>query len=324
MIQPKMNLRVLLILSLFLIAFHSPAQSKYARIDSRASSVKTFKNLGDLSTKLTFGYKTDLEKVRSIFYWITQNILYDRKEYRSDSINSYYTRIRAYLEENKIAYTDSLYNKLVLDTVMRKKAAICDGYARLFKTLCNKSGIKSEMINGMGKNSVNNLNTFVSNHSWNNVLINEKWYLLDACWATEFDTLTKKIYPQIDEFYFLSDPKYFSYSHYPDDKKYLYHSNPFTKQQFSSLPLVYSHFFDSGFDNFSPLNGIISKPKNNKITISIGKVFAEKVNEFESQELSLKKTEIRYQLEQKIDSTAESVIIYYRSKGILEYALKKD
>ena len=319
-----MNTRFLLTACLFLIVFNSVSQSKYIRIDSRASTVKTFKNLEDLSTKLTFGYKTDLEKVRSIFYWITQNITYDYAQYRSDSINSYYTRIKAYLEEAKTGYTDSLYNRLILDTVLKRKAAICDGYARLFKTLCNKSKIKSEMISGMGKNSLNTINTYVSNHSWNNVFLNEKWYLLDACWATEFDTLTKKINPKIDEFYFLSDPKYFSYSHYPDDKKYLYYSNPISKQQFSSLPLVYSHFFDSGFDNFIPLNGILAKPKNNKITISIGKVFSEKVNDFESQELSLKKTEIRYQLEQKTDSASTSVIIYYKSKGILEYALKKD
>jgi transglutaminase-like putative cysteine protease len=50
--------------------------------------------------------------------------------------------------------------------------AVCEGYARAFKYLCDKVGIPCELVNGYAD----------VEHMWNVVSINGEWYQLDATW----------------------------------------------------------------------------------------------------------------------------------------------
>lgn len=298
------------------------AQNKFSAIDSKARSVKTFKNAKDLSQKLTSGCKTDLEKTRSIYYWISENIKYDTEEFHKDSINSYYTRLRQILVNVDDNYNKELYNSRIVDTVLKKKKAICDGYARLFKTLCAFVNIKAEIIAGMGKNSTVDIGVYTSDHAWNSVFIKDKWFLLDACWASgTCDSGTTTFTKQRNDFYFLTEPKYFSYSHFPDNKAYFYYPNPISKQQFMWLPVVYPAFFKHGFESFTPLNGLARYRKNGKIPITIAKSAKDNSRKFQSSDsLFFKATETNYLLEQKIsDPSKRSFTVYYNSEAILEY-----
>jgi len=289
-----------------------------------AKAVNSFKDVQDLSKKLTTKFPEEFDKVKSIFYWITQYIIYDVNEFHADSAHSYYNIIK-YKQE--VYGNDSLYNLRILDTVLRKQAAICDGYARLFKTLCSFAGMKSEMIVGMGKTDIDDLEKYDSNHAWNSVKVNDKWYLLDACWGSgNSNDSTTKFTKERDEFYFMSDPKYFSYTHFPDDKKYFYHSNPFSKQQFINLPVVYSNFFYAGFDSFTPLNGTIDSKKNGKIQITVSKTDYKANNNFSGNlPVTSKKTETRYNIENELTNVAEpSFILYHKLKAIIKYKIKKE
>ena len=70
--------------------------------------------------------------------------------------------------------------------VLKRKQTVCAGYARLFKTLCDFAGIKSEIITGYAKTNLMSSRQFKCNHNWNAVLIDSNWYLLDATWASGY------------------------------------------------------------------------------------------------------------------------------------------
>src|SRR4051812_9012973 len=94
-----------------------------------------------LARYLTAGYQTDADKVYAIFTWITDNIEYNVKRYRN---------ISAYQQSTPDDDTGALKpldERIAID-VLKKRRAFCDGYARLFKTLCDYAGIRSEIVTG--------------------------------------------------------------------------------------------------------------------------------------------------------------------------------
>jgi len=312
-------------LFLFSIFLHSvlSSQNQFKKVAAHSKSVNKFQNVRDLSLKLTSKFPVEIDKVRSIFFWITEYIIYDVNEYHADSAHSYYNAIK-YKQED-VSGNDSLYNLRVLDSVLRKQAAICDGYARLFKTLCTYSGLRSELIVGMGKTDIDDIEKYDSNHAWNSVQIDKKWYLLDACWGSgSCDDSVFKFTKKLDEFYFLTEAKNFSYTHFPDDKKYFYYANPFTKQQFINLPLVYPDFFYSGFDSFSPTYGILDVKKTGKIQISVSKSDPKINYDFSgSVPVNVKRNEIKYYIEnESVGSEEKSFTLSHKYKAIIKYKIK--
>src|SRR6185436_9156125 len=100
-------------------------------------------------------------------------------------------------------------NERVAIEVMKKRTALCDGYARLFKTLCDHAGIPAAIIQGYAKGGGRNLR-FGVNHYWNAVFFDNEWHLLDATWASGYmnwrgDEFTKDYEPA----YFLAAPENF-------------------------------------------------------------------------------------------------------------------
>ncbi len=124
------------------------------KIDNFSISVGTMP-LKQLAETLTKTWKTDAEKVRSIFKWMDYNLKYDYEGLRTRN----YT-----INPNQI---------------LIKKATICSGYAELFSAMCNAVGIKNEIIIGEAKVSPNNFGS----HAWNAVCIDKKWYLIDVTWG---------------------------------------------------------------------------------------------------------------------------------------------
>ena len=101
-----------------------------------------------LAQKLTSSYATDLEKLRAIFRWITENISYRTKNLVSTR------RGMKYMIEEEDTLSQSLNERIAVD-VLKKREAVCDGYARLFKTLCDHAGLRSEIITGYPRSTVN-------------------------------------------------------------------------------------------------------------------------------------------------------------------------
>ena len=69
-------------------------------------------------------------------------------------------------------------------SVLRRRKAKCAGYANLFHEICNRADIVCEIVGGyargLGWSPEDNVKE--RNHSWNMVLINGEWYLVDCTW----------------------------------------------------------------------------------------------------------------------------------------------
>ena len=56
-------------------------------------------------------------------------------------------------------------------------SAVCEGYARAFSLLCDRSGIENALVYGTADDG-----TGVQNHAWNQVRVNGEWYNIDVTW----------------------------------------------------------------------------------------------------------------------------------------------
>lgn len=149
-------------------------------------SISRAQPLSEIANNIQQNNSNDSLRVAATFQWITDNISYDTQAFKK--------------EEKRI-------NKNVGDVLKRRKA-VCHGYAQLFHALCQKMEIPSAMVDGYTKIRDASEKTFDDiDHAWNAVQINDKWYLLDATWADE----DKDIYEE----WFLTKPEVFIETHYP-------------------------------------------------------------------------------------------------------------
>jgi len=237
-----------------LLVFFSKAQGRavsFSHIDWAVQNIDA-STPEALSQQLTAPYTTDLEKVRSIFRWITEHI-------------AYATRPRMNVSRSALHYSppsmDSLLalksvDEIVAYTVLQQRTALCNGYARLFKTLCDYAGIRTELVTGYARDGWSNYK-FRSNHTWNAVYVDSAWHLVDATWASGFISFSNEFVKQYDDTYFFPDPAQFIYTHYPEDLKWSLLSNPPTLREFYQAPFRLMPFIKYGIDSYAPTTGVI-------------------------------------------------------------------
>ena len=217
-----------------------------------------------LAQQLTADCTTDLQKVRAIFQWITDNIAYRTKEPVSRKRKSRFTE-----EETDDTTLLKPLDERVAEIVLANKVAVCDGYARLFKTLCNYAGLQAEVITGYGKTELHKIHQrFRNNHSWNAVMIDSVWQLLDVTWASGYiNWQGDRFIRQLDEQYFLSPPEVFIREHYPDDLRWSLIDNPPLMAEFRLSPFKQKSFIKYNIISYKPAKGIIEANVNDTIQI---------------------------------------------------------
>jgi transglutaminase/protease-like cytokinesis protein 3 len=206
-----------------------------------------------LSKKLTSGHKTEVEKVRSIFLWITGNISYHT---RSVIPNRKKKQGEFVFEEEDSSATLLPLAEHVAGIVLKRGTAVCDGYTKLFKSLCDHAGITSEIIMGYARTNFGNNPKFRTNHSWNAVYVDSSWHLLDVTWASGF-VYGNMFVRYFDDNYFFTPPRYFIRDHYPEDLKWtLLNDPPLPKEQWAS-PFLFTEYIRQKMVSFSPSKGIM-------------------------------------------------------------------
>lgn len=96
--------------------------------------------------------KNDYYKIMNAHNWIIENLEYNLEE------SNHNANIYGALHDNKV---------------------VCEGYARLFKSLMDKMNIPCIFVSGVGKNLENGSS---EDHAWNYVFLKGKWYAVDATW----------------------------------------------------------------------------------------------------------------------------------------------
>ena len=227
---------------------------------------------GSLAKQLTVSCKTELEKVTAIFRWITENIAY--KINSNNKKPSFGGKASGNdVNRNEVLDDGPLkpLQERVAETVLQHREAICDGYARLFTTLCENAGIRSVVIMGYAKTVTNRpVRRFAVNHYWNAVMINEKWHLLDATWASGYISVNgEEFIRDYDEKYFLSAPEIFIQDHYPDDARWTLLPDSNIPPEFHRSPFKQKSFVKYQFKSFYPAVGIIETFVGDTIRLSL-------------------------------------------------------
>ena len=257
-------MKLLLAILIFLpLRFYSQlGQTNFYAIDSKVESIPVSK-ADELAKQLASLGKTDREKVRAIFRWITEHIDYNvlpvgrgkKKPY------SFYNE-----PDDSSAALPSL-DERVAAKVLNTGIAFCDGYSRLFKTLCDHAGIKAEVIYGYAR--TNNNRRFAVNHTWNSVFIDSTWYLLDVTWASGFITYGNEYVHQYNDLYFLTSPGEFIRDHYPEDAQWTLLKDPPVYREFAQSPFRYSGYVKAGVSSYFPAKGVIEVAVGDTIAIEL-------------------------------------------------------
>jgi hypothetical protein len=248
-------------LSIWLLLLTGPVFSQdrspdYSYIDRKLSSISS-NDPAILSKQLTIPYQSEKEKVRAIFRWITEHIEYSKKP--SVPKRKPKNPVAYSLEEPDDTAALPPLTERIATKVLQDRRAVCEGYARLFKSLCDHAGIRSEIITGYANSNAGfGSARFRSNHSWNAVYIDSAWHLLDVTWASGVILFpTGEFLKLYDDYYFLTAPEKFIKHHYPDDLRWTlldetpliseFRSGPFRQRSFVKYPIV----------NYTPGIGII-------------------------------------------------------------------
>ena len=123
------------------------------------------------------------------------------------------------------------------------------GISTLFNTICSYLEVESGSIYGSYK--------FIEigiyknyNYTWNYVLINGSYYLIDAIMDNFLDYGESYIFHK--DLFFGTNPEIFIRSHFPEKTKWQLLSEPYTREQFYSLAFLEPTFYIYGFKTISP------------------------------------------------------------------------
>jgi hypothetical protein len=239
-----------LFLFLFVTLACSAFSQNYWHIDNRAASVEAAMP-DELARKLTAPYKTDIEKFRAIFSWVAAHI-----EYKVSRPAFAIARNRSNKQKPDTTWESRSLDERVAYNVLKNRFAVCDGYARLLKTLCDYAGISCNVIYGYAKSGDKNDKIFSTNHTWNAVYIDSAWRLADVTWASGYvSSFTNEYVRKYDDYYFLTRPKDFILTHYPEDPRWTLLDKTPVLREFDRAPFRLKAFHKTHIVSYTPSTG---------------------------------------------------------------------
>ena len=253
-----MKLSVLVVF-LFQIVY----SQNYSTVDNLVSKYPSrFDSLDNLANKINIDFQSDELKVRALFIWLVKNMKYNvnYSHHKSLEMNVFYSEYqkKRFLSQRRKSKITSIWKSMHGD---------CSDFTYIFEELCKLINVECVTIKGISKNNVDLIGTdiFLKNHAWNGVKINNEWKLIDLAWASGYDT---NLFPinKTNDFYFFPNPQELSNTHFPVDKKWQLIEEPIDKNEFLNSPLLFSHYFDLGYELEDNQTGCL-KIKNKTIEL---------------------------------------------------------
>jgi transglutaminase-like putative cysteine protease len=262
-------------ISVLLFACSSaPQERKSSSASGLPSKAVSSSNTGQKSPNtaipLEKGYEAAYQYRTNIPDKLMKNLPRSIEAYRTSNPEEYVRQIAAYIIENSNSDFDKvkkahdwvalhinyhasafLANKIPdqsLANVITTGLAVCEGYATVFKALCDEIGIPCVVIHGYGRGIGSapfaDENPSDSNHAWNKVQINGSWYLIDTTW--DAGNLKGKSYePSYTTDYLFLKPEHFIFKHFPANTQDQLLDNPVSASQYPNLAPLRPRFFDT-------------------------------------------------------------------------------
>jgi hypothetical protein len=178
-------------------------------------------SLDKLAKYLAEPCKTDREKARVVYRWVTDRIEYDIKGLMTGKPPSFKA-----------------------DAVLKNRKAICEGYATLYADLATRVGVKSDKVSGLAKFQYDPPGADLK-HTWNVVLIDKQWKLVDPTFGAGIVS-GDKFKKRFRELFFLTPPETLALTHFPYVAKWQLVKKPLTVQQFMKQPSVSIELLELG------------------------------------------------------------------------------
>jgi len=203
------------LIALIIAVLDVSAQKRYSAIDAKIMEMlqTASRNPEKAATYIRENFASDEDKVRAVFFWISQTFAYDVTEINKNKF---------YDNENQI-----------IKEITTSGKGVCYHFATLYSYICNKAGVKTYVVDGY--TSQNGKLDQVS-HAWNVSFINNKWQLTDPTWGTGY-ARDGKFVRALNNFYFLTNPNEFIKTHCPFDPMW----------QLLSKPMSYYNFEHNNF-----------------------------------------------------------------------------
>lgn len=237
-----------LLVLLLLLAVPACGQTAcdYTTVDTHALTApdSSASSIASLSSYLTQDARSDREKARAIYRWITENIAYDI----------------------------SLFGEAPdPQLVLRQRRAVCAGYASLFAALAEALGLTAVIVHGeakgMGPKGAMTSDGLLT-HDWNALKLDGAWHLLDCTWGAGRLDERLRFVPRFTDHYFLTPPELFSYDHFPKEARWQLLAAPQTRAEFLKRVTVKVAFFENGLRLISHPNARITC--NGGLTVTVG------------------------------------------------------
>lgn len=156
----KVQFHLLFLIFILFSFFDGKGQDNFDHIDKHSLHAPFFVSfsLKPLAHYLTKPTSNDLEKVRAIYFWVSNNIAYD---------------VRLHINHGD--------KRLSASGILRRGKANSQGYSDLFIALCNEAGIKAFEVKGYAREIDHRENDklYFDEQLWNAVKVDNEFYLID-------------------------------------------------------------------------------------------------------------------------------------------------
>ena len=211
---------------------YSQRAGYFSRVDRHALTVsadddESGANIQQLVDRLinTGNVISDFDKARALFVWLSSKDL----------------------SKLRINHAPSGSAEDVLLGLMQGRKT----YAAVYEMLCTRAGLQCVTVAGYvkGINYKPGMSLEGGEHksSWNAVRIDGKWQLVNSNWAAR-RVMSHGLHYEMDEFFFLTDPRHLIFTHYPFDSRWQLLDTPIDLEDFVKLPLAKSQFFKLGLN----------------------------------------------------------------------------
>ncbi|MDC7997278.1 transglutaminase domain-containing protein [Gilvibacter sediminis] len=304
---------------LFLSANFSAAQENFERVDAviqlypkRAASVE------QIAGFINRDFSSEADKLRAIYGWLINNIAYDPNEYKA--LDYSFTTVS---ERNK---KQEKFRQQLINRVIEKGVAVCEGYAFVFERLCELTGVTSYLVRGDSKASLADIGRkFDVNHMWNIALIDGNTYLFDATWGA--GRYTDRFEKDTTYSFFMADPQQFVYTHLPLLEEDQLLTQPLSRAIFESMPIIVDDSLKE-YKSLLPATGILNSgassgkwqfrlpiPQQSAIGISVDGSAVKSQNTHWNAEAQL------HEFELDIPLGAQLLIIYFDERPGMVYKI---
>jgi Transglutaminase-like superfamily len=182
-------------------------------------------SLDKLAKYLVRPCKTDREKARGIYRWITDRIAYDAEAFFSGDIG-----------DNRAA------------AVLKNRKAVCEGYTALYLDLSKRMRLEAARVVGQARGIGYVAGLPIGkreNHAWVTVRLGGRWQLIDATWGAGH-LADKKFVKRFSEYYFLPPPDQMLFTHLPAEPRWQLVKTPVSATEFARRPNVPRQLFELG------------------------------------------------------------------------------